>query len=235
MREVVSTYFQYVTLSHRWGRFEPLLRDIEGRVIYDLDPTDGLLKLQSFCFSSCKHGYLWVWADTCCIDKESSAELHEAIGSMFSWYRQSALTMVYLSDVSEGDALSSSEWFERGWTLQELLASNNILFFKQDWTIYGDGILNHKESSCIIHELEQATGIASQHLIHFYPGVDDARSRLQWASTRYTTRGEDIAYSLLGIFNLHMPVLYGESAENAIGRLLAEVISKSGDTSILDW
>ncbi|KAL4071850.1 hypothetical protein J3A83DRAFT_4371814 [Scleroderma citrinum] len=75
IRSVVSTYFRYVTLSHRWGRLEPLLRDIEGQPIYDLDLTGGLSKLQSFCLTSCQHGYLWAWSDTCCIDKESSAEL----------------------------------------------------------------------------------------------------------------------------------------------------------------
>ncbi|KAI6099517.1 hypothetical protein EV401DRAFT_2033796 [Pisolithus croceorrhizus] len=65
--------------------------------------------------------------------------------------------------------------------------------------------------------------------------MDDARSRLQWASLRCTTRPEDIAYSLFGIFNIHLPVLYGESAENALGRLLAEIISQSGNISVLDW
>ena len=89
--------------------------------------------------------------------------------------------------------------------------------------------------SAILGELEKATGITARYLTDFRPGVDDARSRLQWASTRRTTRPEDIAYSLLGVFGLHIPILYGESAENALGRLLAEVISKSGDTSILDW
>ncbi|KAL4065314.1 hypothetical protein J3A83DRAFT_4375836 [Scleroderma citrinum] len=143
--------------------------------------------------------------------------------------------MVHLSDVSDTDTLSSSVWFKRGWTLQELLAPNNILFFKQDWSFYEDGTSNHKANNTIVRELEQATGIESRHLTHFHPGVDDARSRLRWASTRCTTRPEDIAYSLLGIFNLHIPVLYGESAETALGRLLAEVITKSGDTSILDW
>ena len=97
----VSNYFWYVTLSHRWGEFKPLLRDIDGRAIYDLDARDGLRKLQTFCLISFRHGYLWAWSDTCCIDKESSAELQEAIGSMFSWYRLSALTMVYLADVSD--------------------------------------------------------------------------------------------------------------------------------------
>jgi len=235
IREVVSIYFRYVTLSHRWGKFEPLLRDIDGRVIYNLDPTDGISKLQSFCQQCCRHGYSWAWSDTCCIDKESSAELQEAIGSMFSWYRLSALTMVHLADVSDAGGLISSMWFKRGWTLQELLAPYTLLFFTRDWSLYRDSSLNHKEDRAILEELEQATGITSRHLTGFHPSVDDALSRLQWASTRCTTCPEDIAYSLLGIFSLHIPVLYGESAENALGRLLAEVISKSGDTSILDW
>jgi len=235
IREVVSTYFRYVTLSHRWGKFEPLLRDINGRVTFDLDPTDGISKLQFFCQECCRHRYLWAWSDTCCIDKESSAEVQEAIASMFSWYRLSALTMVHLADVSHTGGLISSVWFKRGWTLQELLAPRTMLFFTRDWLLYWDSSSNHKEDGTILGELEQATGITSRHLTDFHPGVDDARSRLQWASMRCTTRPEDIAYSLLGVFGLHIPVLYGESAENALGRLLAEVISKSGDTSILDW
>ena len=233
---VVSTYFRYATLSHRWGNSEPLLRNIEGRVIYDLDPTnDGLSKLQSFCLASCRHGYLWAWSDTCCIDKESSAELQEAIGSMFSWYRQSALTMVHLADVSGTGTLTSSVWFKRGWTLQELLAPRFLLFFTRDWSLYRGISSNHKQDSTILGELEQATGITLRHLTDFYPSADEARSRLQWASRRFTTRPEDISYSLFGVFGLHIPVLYGESVGNALGRLLAEVISKSGETSILDW
>ena len=236
IRAIASTYFRYVTLSHRWGNAEPLLRDIEGRAIYDLKPTgDGLSKLQSFCIASCRHGYLWAWSDTCCIDKESSAELQEAIGSMFSWYRRSALTIIHLADVSGTGTLTSSVWFKRGWTLQELLAPRFLLFFTQDWSLYRGISSNHKEDNTILGELEQATGITSRHLTDFCPSAEDARTRLQWASRRFTTRPEDISYSLLGVFGLHIPVLYGESVGNALGRLLAEVISKSGETSILDW
>ena len=143
--------------------------------------------------------------------------------------------MVHLADVSGNGTLTSSEWFKHGWTLQELLAPRTLLFFTRDWSLYRDGSSNHKEDSTILAELEQVTGITRRHLIDFHPGIADARSRLLWASTRYTTRPEDVAYSLLGVFGLHIPILYGESAENALGRLLAEVISKSGDTSLLDW
>ncbi|KAL4077773.1 hypothetical protein J3A83DRAFT_1661527 [Scleroderma citrinum] len=235
IRRVVLTYFRYVMLSHRWGTNEPLLEDIKGRVIYDLNSNGGLWKLQSFCLVSCLHGYMWAWADMCCIDKQSSVEVEKTIESMFSWYRQSALTIVYLSDVSDATPLSSSQWFRRGWTLQELLAPNNIMFFRHDWSPYADSPSNHKNNSTIIRELEQATGITSHHLVNFHPGVEDARSTLWWASTRRTTRPQDVAYSLLAIFDLHMPIMYGESEMDAIGRLLAAVISKSGDTSILDW
>lgn len=86
IRATLSIYFRYVTLSHRWGKFESLSRDVEKRDTYDLNGTDGLLKLQSFCLACCRYGYLWAWSGTCCIDKESSPELQEAIGSMFLWY-----------------------------------------------------------------------------------------------------------------------------------------------------
>ncbi|KAI6006552.1 hypothetical protein F5J12DRAFT_913103 [Pisolithus orientalis] len=213
----ILKYFQYVMLSHRWGEDEPSLRDIEGHLIYDMSAKEGFKKLQTFCAVACERGFLWAWSDTCCIDKDSSAGLQEAIGSMFVWYRRSSLTTVYLSDVLD-------------------TASRSILFYTQPWSLYKSlTSSNHKTDIAVLEELERATGIESRFLTHFSPGTDDARSRLQWASLRCTTRPEDIAYSLFGIFNLHLPVLYGESAENALGRLLAEIISQSGDISVLDW
>ncbi|KAI6033014.1 hypothetical protein F5J12DRAFT_698020, partial [Pisolithus orientalis] len=227
---------QYVMFSHRWSTGEPSLRDVEGHPIYGMSTVGGLGKLQAFCLVACERGYLWAWSDTCCIDRDSSAELQEAIGSMFAWYRQSSLTIVYLSDIPDTGSFANSEWFRRGWTLQELLASRNILFYTQAWSLYKNVTSsNHKADIAVLEELERATGIESRFLTNFSPGMDDARSRLQWASLRATTRPEDIAYSLFGIFNLHLPVLYGESAENALGRLLSEIISQSGDISVLDW
>ncbi|KAI5988527.1 hypothetical protein EDD15DRAFT_2531646 [Pisolithus albus] len=236
IRTEVSKYFQYVTLSHRWSSGEPLLHDIEGRKIYSMPATGGLRKLQGFCAVACGWDYLWAWSDTCCIDKHSSAEVQETIGSMFAWYQQSALTIVYLSDVPDIGSLGSSEWFRRGWTLQELLAPQTVLFYTQNWSLYKNlTSSNHKTDVAVLAELQRETGIESQLLCDFSPGMDNARSRLQWASSRRTTRPEDIAYSLFGIFNVHLPVLYGESAENALGRLLAEIVSQSGDISVLDW
>ncbi|KAI6164420.1 hypothetical protein EDD17DRAFT_1474550, partial [Pisolithus thermaeus] len=230
----ISGYFQFVTFSHRWGVDEPLLRDVEGQSVYET--KDGLRKLQAFCLRAYEQNYLWAWSDTCCIDKDSSAELQEAIGSMFAWYRRSALTIVHLADTPDTGSFGTSEWFRRGWTLQELLAPRTILFYTQNWSLYGDPTsTNHKSDANVMEELEKATGIESRFLTNFSPGMDDARSRLQWASSRCTTRPEDIAYSLFGIFDLHLPVLYGESAEKALGRLLAEIISQSGDISVLDW
>lgn len=231
----VTAYFQFVTLSHRWGNNEPLLREIKGPIsVYNMPATEGLAKLQSFCRAAEQHKYRWAWSDTCCIDKESSAELQEAIGSMFSWYRQSALTIAYLSDVPATASFVNSVWFKRGWTLQELLAPRTILFYRKDWSLYHTSP-NHKEDDFMLDELAKATGIAPQHIRNFRPGMGDARSRLLWASGRYTTRVEDIAYSLFGVFDLHLPVMYGESADNSLGRLLTEVVSQSGNASILDW
>ncbi|KAL4061691.1 hypothetical protein V8B97DRAFT_1010287 [Scleroderma yunnanense] len=234
--DTVSTYFKYVTLSHRWGKDEPLLRDIQDQSIYEMNPTDGRVKLETFCATAGSRGYLWAWSDTCCIDKSSTVELAKAIASMFSWYRRSALTIVYLADVSSDGNLSSSTWFTRGWTLQELLAPCTVLFYTRDWSLYKNlESSNHKKDTVVLSELEKATSIAPWSLTDFKPGMDDARSRLQWASGRRTTEPEDVAYSLFGIFNVFLPIIPGEPAENALGRFLAEIISQSGDISVLDW
>ncbi|KAI5982333.1 hypothetical protein EDD15DRAFT_150699 [Pisolithus albus] len=236
IRTEVSKHFRYVTLSHRWGSGEPSLHDIEGRKIYSMPAIGGVGKLQGFCAVACERNYLWAWSDTCCIDKHSSAELQETIGSMFAWYRRSALTIAYLSDVPDTGSLESSEWLRRGWTLQELLAPERVVFYTKTWSLYKNlTSLNHKMDAAVLEELERETRIEPRFLTDFSPGMDDARSRLRWASFRRTTRPEDIAYSLFGIFDVHLPVLYGESAEHALGRLLTEVVSQSGDISVLDW
>ncbi|KAG2364271.1 heterokaryon incompatibility protein-domain-containing protein [Suillus spraguei] len=238
IREVVAKYFRCIMLSHRWDANESLLPEIRGKIVYQLHPVDGIVKLQSFCRVADDLGYRWAWMDTCCIDQANSVELHESINSMFIWYHHSALTIVYLSDVppsSKSDALAKSVWNKRGWTFQELMASRCILFYQKDWTPYlNDRSSNHKDSNEIIEELAGATGIDRESLVAFHPGTRNVRKTLRWASPRITTRQEDIAYSLFGVFDVHLGVSYGEK-QKALGRLLQEIIALSGDITALDW
>jgi hypothetical protein len=239
IKEVVATYFRCVLLSHRWEETEVLLHDIQDKDVYKLNGPAGITKLQSFCKIARDAGYHWAWMDTCCIDKKSNHELQESVNSMFVWYRHSALTIVYLGDVSPSSqpgALASSVWNERGWTFQEFVAPKVVIFYHKDWTLYlGDRSPNHKESPAIMKELEDVTGIDARTLVSFRPGMSNVRQRLQWASSRVTTLQEDIAYSLFGIFGVHLPVIYGEKKQNALGRLLQEIVARSGDITCLDW
>ncbi|KAG2757384.1 WD40 repeat-like protein [Suillus brevipes Sb2] len=239
IEEVASMYFSCAMLSHRWEGNEPLLHDIQDKAVYDLDAPGGIVKLQSFCKVARQAGCRWAWSDTCCIDKTNNAELQQSLNSMFVWYRHSALTIVYLSDVlprSKAGALAKSAWNTRGWTIGEFLAPRVILFYQQDWTLYlNDQSPNHKKSVMIMQELGDAVGIDSRALVAFRPGLTGAREKLQWSSMRVTTLQEDIAYSLFGIFGVHLPVIYGEKKQNALGRLLQEVVARSGDISALDW
>ena len=135
IKEVVLTYFRYAMLSHRWERQEPLLHDIEGMDVYNLEPVGGTPKLQSFCKVSRDAGIRWAWSDTCCIDKSNNVELQESVNSMFVWYRHSALTIIYLSDVSpssKSGALARSAWNGRGWTVQEFPAPKVVRFHQTD-------------------------------------------------------------------------------------------------------
>ncbi|KAG2355211.1 hypothetical protein BDR07DRAFT_556666 [Suillus spraguei] len=237
--KAVATYFRCIMLSHRWEGREPLLQDIQGKNVYKLKSISGIVKLQKFCEIARNLGYRWAWSDTCCIDKSSNVELQQSLNSMFVWYQHSALTIVYLSDVlpsSKSGALEMSEWNKRGWTFQELLASKVLIFYQKDWTPYlNDRSSNHKKSTAIMEELQVATGIDRRALVDFAPGMSGARERLQWASNRVTTVQEDVAYSLFGVFDVRLPVDYGEKKANALGRLLQEIVARSGDISALDW
>ncbi|KAG0708592.1 WD40-repeat-containing domain protein [Suillus ampliporus] len=141
IRAGVNKFFQYVMLSHRWEGKEPLLPDIQDKNVYTLDPVHTIIKLQKFCETARGRGYRWAWSDTCCIDKINNVELQKSLISMFLWYRNAALTITYLSDVSGSSTsggLAESAWRTRGWILQEFLASLVVLFFRKDWTLYGD-------------------------------------------------------------------------------------------------
>ena len=228
---------RYAILSHTWTDSEVSYKEFRKGPNQE---SVSYRKIINACDLARDRNLDWIWIDTCCIDKRSSAELAEAINSMFKWYRKSHVCYVYLNDVAYGrqpwqppsymlEEFKQSRWFKRGWTLQELLASTNVSFHNQDWNFLGD---KHGLSSYI----SEVTGIHAPYL----DGTWDVRDasvacKMSWASYRKTTRPEDIAYSLLGLFDVNMPLLYGEGGTKAFVRLQLEIIKKSDDETIFAW
>ena len=239
IKREVRQYFQYVMLSHKWEDHEPLFQQVLHMSVYDLDRSPTHDKLQTFCKIVLDAGFNWAWSDTCCINKSDHFVLQEALVAMFKWYEGATLMIVFLRGVrasSPHGALTRSVWNTRAWTLQEYVASKVIHFYTEDWTPYLNLKLpNHKDSPEVISEMEAATGVSAQQLKALCPGLSSVREKLRLASTRRTTLVEDTAYSLLGIFSVTgIPAIYGEG-EGSLGRLLAHILSGSGDASILAW
>ena len=235
-RFIVGNVPRYAILSHRW--------EADDQEVTFKDVTDGVganklgyAKIQ-FCGERArKDGLHHFWVDSCCIDKSSSAELQEAINSMFRWYQNAARCYVYLSDVSTSKQSRSSEllwesafgqsrWFTRGWTLQELLAPLSVEFFSRDGKRLGD----KKSLEVQIHHI---TGIAVQALRGTSLSEFSIDERKSWATNRKTTIEEDQAYCLLGIFDTYLPLIYGEGKENAFCRLEKEIRGSQGKTGYL--
>ena len=163
-----------------------------------------------------------------CIDKTSSAELSEAINSLYAWYEQSRECYVFLDDVNTYNEFRDSRWFTRGWTLQELLAPSSVLFYSGDGPFLGS-------RSDLAMKIAKATGIQSHYILKEQTLTQaSVAQRMCWASARQTTRLEDIAYSLLGIFQVNMPLLYGEGSKAFI-RLQLAIIETSDDDSVFAW
>ncbi|KAH9908354.1 heterokaryon incompatibility protein-domain-containing protein [Xylariomycetidae sp. FL2044] len=248
LEEFNGTLPLYAILSHTWGLEEVTFADFQNA------PTTGWKtgweKIKMCCNEARKAGYRYAWVDTCCINKASSAELSEAINSMFQWYREARVCYAYLEDYSpdcipsrlqSSAGLSQSaqhelvlselrrcKWFRRGWTLQELVASRNIIFFGSGWELIGT-----KEGlSSFLHTI---TRIPEEVLDDVKPlrSVSVA-TRMSWAARRETTRPEDIAYCLMGIFNVNMPMLYGEGTKAFI-RLQEEILRQIHDDSLFAW
>ena len=234
----VKEFYQYVMFSHRWEYDEPLFQEVERVTVYKLKASRGNIKLQTFCSLVHSFGFRWAWSDTCCIDKENNVVLQESLVAMFAWYRGSSLTLIYLLGVSslseEPDGVKRSIWNTRVWTYQEYVAAQRVLFYTDDWKPYlGLTLKNHKDSPIILREMEMSQ-VSSEQVAVLQPGLDRVREKLYLASTRETTLVEDIAYSLLGILNAPIPVIYGEGTR-AVGRLLEYVLTGSGDATILAW
>ncbi|KAK5273573.1 hypothetical protein LTR96_000173 [Exophiala xenobiotica] len=230
--EFVSTEgVKYAILSHRWEDEEVSLQQL---VVGDVHGKLGYVKIQRFCGLAAKDGYEWAWVDTCCIDKSSSAELQEAINSMYRWYQEAALCYIYLSDVKSVEDLGKSAWFTRGWTLQEMIAPDNATFYNWQWEPMGT-------KTSLAEVLSKISGVPTgilKGLVEYgsRPRLDEwsVAQRMSWASKRVTTWTEDTAYSLMGLFDVNMPMLYGEG-HKAFRRLQEEIIRTSDDQSIFAW
>lgn len=238
----------YAILSHRWTGNEVSFQDYEGARNYFLniklgteelqgEVTCDFSKINSCCSLAQQRGLRWVWIDTCCIDKKSSAELSEAINSMYRWYAGAHECYAYLLDLSMDEEDNEDElramfrrsaWFTRGWTLQELLAPLSMIFYNQQWKTIGT-------RKALSADISTATGILPKYILN----SDELKfasiaTKMSWASRRTTSRVEDVAYCLLGLFGVNMPLLYGEG-HKAFLRLQMEIIKISNDDSLFAW
>ena len=197
-----------------------------------------LVKLVKFCEAALRWQCNFVWLDTGCINQQSSAELEESIRSMFSWYRNSKICIVHLNETRTPYDMLRDEWFKRGWTLQELLAPKVIKFFSQSWRPLtakrNDKIPDDELGIPLWNVISGVTGIAEGQLLNFEPGIIDVRKRMVWASKRKTTRIEDMAYCLIGIFNIPLSIAYGEGPM-AFHRLQVEIVQRSHDRGLFAW
>lgn len=225
----------YAILSHTWGPEEVTFADFHDETTRH--NKTGFAKIKLTCEQARTEGIRYAWVDTCCINKESSAELSEAINSMFKWYKLAEVCYAYLEDfpqqveIADSSSLSCCRWFSRGWTLQELIAPRNLVFFVPNgktWRAIGRKDELHLG-------LEEITKIPGEILLqHEAIETISVAARMSWAVKRQTTREEDLAYCLLGIFNVNMPLLYGEGAKAFI-RLQEEILREVRDNSLFAW
>ncbi|KAK4560468.1 hypothetical protein LTR86_005664 [Recurvomyces mirabilis] len=219
---------RYGILSHFWGPEEMSYEEFVNEQARD---SRGFQKIWECCKLALEHGLDYMWVDSCCIDRGSSAELSKAINSMFAWYASAAICFVYLADVGMptiSAQIFGSRWFTRGWTLQELLAPRNVRFFDCGWRLLG----TLWELTNVVKDI---TGLETALLRHEKPiSAYSVAQRMSWAASRVTTRLEDMAYCLLGFFGVHMPLLYGEGG-GAFLRLQHEVCKRGRDDTIFAW
>ncbi|KAL0945654.1 hypothetical protein HGRIS_014808 [Hohenbuehelia grisea] len=245
--EIVESHTKYAILSHRWEKDEldyTKAKALPQNFLQRRFKSQGREKIRKFCEQASQYSCDYVWFDTGCIDKSSSSELEESIRSMFNWYRNSEICIVYLAGTkSMLDPHKKDDWFKRGWTLQELLAPPRMKFFNSDWTPTTSSQYDIDRTTTLTRRvpefsvrLSAASGIYPVERLHNYvPGVEQAREVLHWASARQTTRPEDMAYCLIGLLNLELSVAYGEGYPTAFYRLQVEVMRRTEDRGLFFW
>jgi hypothetical protein len=219
----------YAIASHRWDEHEATFVDVRDT---QNTSTTGYQKVKDFAKYVKDHvsGVDWLWIDTCCINKDSTAELSKAINLMFEWYYQADVCLAYLRDVEEvRDELrfQQSEWFERGWTLQELLAPRVVVFLTRTWEVIGNkgASTNEYKSTNVGDSIEDAiaeiTNVPREVLQEYQRSSQlSTQEKIQWMEGRKATEEEDLTYALFGILNVSLAVIYGERGR-ARDRLLA--------------
>ncbi|TBU27931.1 heterokaryon incompatibility protein-domain-containing protein [Dichomitus squalens] len=230
----------YAILSHVWGKDEQSFKEIQKlkkKCNKDgTNPRDHCSeKVRRICRIAEQDRLRWLWDDTCCINKDSSSELSEAINSMYRYYSLAAVCYAYLADVPSDSfsddrtgPFAQSKWHRRGWTLQELIAAAVVEFISPDWQKLGTK-MQHASL------LSRITKIPVDVLLMEKPVSDfSVAQRMSWAYGRKTTRVEDRAYSLMGIFSVNMTTLYGEG-KRAFQRLQEEIMKQSIDPSLFAW
>lgn len=224
-------HLPYAILSHTWETDEVTFADFSGKQPEEYENKAGFDKIRRTCLQAKEDGFKYAWVDTCCINKDSSAELSEAINSMYMWYNKAAVCYAYITDFQRPHditKLRGCRWFSRGWTLQELLAPGKIIFYGEEWTLIGT-------KGTMLETLQQVTGVPAE-ILSATKALDtvSVAARMSWAAYRETTRVEDMAYCLLGIFDVNMPLLYGEGSK-AFLRLQSEIMSQTQDDSLFAW
>lgn len=213
-------------MSHTWGDEEVTLQDVQtGRA----EGNRGFDKVKNCCaYAKDTGNFDYVWIDTCCIDKTSSAKLSEAINSMYRWYNEAEICYAFLADALSEREIAGCRWFTRGWTLQELIAPSKLIFLNKNWKELGS-------RADLAESIFQWTGI-SVGVLTGKVNIEtvSVAQRMSWASSRNTRRLEDRAYSLMGLFGINMPLIYGEG-RRAFTRLQEEIMRISDDYSIFAW
>ena len=242
LRETIRNVVQYAIFSHRWTDSEPSYQDISASVSpggltkQRSDKTAGLAKLVQFCETARRLGYKLVWSDTCCIDKTNTAELSEAIYAMFKWYAHAHVCIVHLGASLSLVDFEREPWFKRGWTLQELLAPRRIKFYDKEWHPF-TVLANDKEDAELMSTLSTVTGIPRDVVVadnsHGVKG-HGIWEIMSWAATRKTTRIEDAAYCLYGLFDVHLPITYGEG-EKAFPRFVEAIAARRPTWDVFAW
>lgn len=246
-----SPYVSYAILSHVWlargddGPSEVVMSDLLDWKSCTMRKPLGAAKI----LGACKAVSAWsmqrrvwqpeepeithIWIDSCCIDQTNPAELSMSINSMYRWYQEATVCLVYLYDIYRPERgpveLSQSRWFTRGWTLQELIAPYIVEFYDAKWQPMGTKA-SLRDSLSTITNIDTAVLTQPGDVHHV-----SVAQRMSWAAKRVTTVEEDGAYSLLGLFGVQMAPLYGEGQRSAYRRLQEEILKYSDDHSIFAW